>query len=254
MHLFVYDKTFEGFLTVVFDSYEKKIVPDKIVGREHLQTYLFSEKQEVVTDESKAERVWRGLHKKISDEACKMLSVVYLSELPDIEMLIYTYIQKALASKVSIENNFGDCTVLEIIQLFRKVTKETERVRQFVRFQKTGDNIYFASFDPQYNVIALTIGHFKDRFADQPWIIYDTQRKFGYYYDLKSVSEIRFDDSRIHPVTGKLDESVLASDEKLFQSLWKNYFEHIAIKERKNLTLHKKLLPKRYWKYLPEKQ
>jgi probable DNA metabolism protein len=254
MHLFIYDKTFEGFLTAVFDSYEKKIVPDKILGREYRQTCLFAESQDVVTDEPKANRVWKGLHKRLSDEACKMLSVVYLSELPDIEMLLYRYIQKALESKSSIENNFGDPTVMEVLQIFRKVTRETERVRQFVRFQKTADNIYFAGFDPQYNVLALTIRHFEARFADQPWIIYDTRRKFGYYYDLTSVSEIHFGDSHIGPVTGKLDESVLASDEKLFQSLWKNYFEHIAIKERKNLALHKKLLPKRFWKYLPEKQ
>jgi probable DNA metabolism protein len=254
MNLFVYDKTFEGFLCAVFDSYEKKIVPDKIIGQEHQQTYLFAEKHEVITDQAKAERVWKGLHKKVSAEACQMLSIDYLSELPDIEMLLYRYIEKALKSKISIENNFGDPTVVEVLQLFRKVMKETERVRQFVRFEKTVDNIYFASFDPQYNVLALTIKHFEARFADQPWIIYDTRRKFGYYYDLNSVTEITFGDSQINPVTGKLDSSVLASDEKLFQSLWKNYFEHIAIKERKNLTLHKKLLPKRFWKYLPEKQ
>ena len=254
MQIFVYDKTFEGFLTAVLDAYEKKIVPDKIVGSDHLQTYLFAEKHTVVTDSQKAERVWNGLHKKISDEACKVLSVNYLSELPDIEMLLYVYIQKAIASKVSIENNFGDPTVVEVMQLFRKVMKETERVRQFVRFQKTEDNIYFASFDPQYNVIALTINHFKDRFADQPWIIYDTRRKFGFYFDLNEVSEIQFGESHIDPVTGKLNESVLASDEKLFQSLWKSYFQNIAIKERINPKLHKKLLPKRYWKYLPEKQ
>lgn len=254
MNLFVYDKTFEGLLCVVFDSYEKKIVPDKIIGQEQQQTYLFVEKHEVITDQTKAERVWNGLHKKLSADACRMLSIDYLSELPDVEMLLYRYIEKALKSKISIENNFGDPIVMEVLQLFKKVTKETERVRQFVRFEKTVDNIYFASFDPQYNVLALTIKHFEARFADQHWIIYDTRRKFGYYYDLNSVTEITFGDSHINPLTGKLDSSVWASDEKLFQSLWKNYFDHIAIKERKNLTLHKKLLPKRFWKYLPEKQ
>jgi len=254
MNIFLYDRTFEGFLTVVFESYERKIVPDKILDKGHQQTYLFSENHEVISDNNKAQRVWKGLHKKISDEACKMLSVVYLSDLPDVEMLLYRYIQKAMESPISIENNFGDPTVVEVLQLFKKVTKETERVRQFVRFQKTVDNIYFASFEPQYNVLALTIKHFEARFADQSWIIYDTRRKFGYYYDLTSVSEIKFGDSQIDPVTGKIDASVLAGDEQLFQSLWKNYFEHIAIKERKNLKLHKKLLPKRFWKYLPEKQ
>jgi probable DNA metabolism protein len=253
MHLFLYDKTFEGFLTAVFDSYEKKIVPDKIIAGDQHQTYLFAEVHEVITDEKKAERVWRGLHKKISAEACKMLSVAFLSELPDIELLLYRYIRKAMESKVSIENNFADPTVMEMLQLFKKVSQEAGRVRMFVRFQKTMDDIYFASFDPKYNILPLTIKHFEERFADQSWIIYDTKRKYGFYYDQQSVSEIRFENEKIHQVTGKLDPSVLATDEQLFQELWKSYFTHIAIKERANPLLHRKLLPKRFWKYLPEK-
>jgi probable DNA metabolism protein len=183
-----------------------------------------------------------------------MLAVNFLSELPDIEMLLFQYIQKALKSNISIETNFGDPGVVEIHQLFKKITRETERVRMFVRFQKTADDIYFASFDPQYNVLPLTIPHFKSRFADQSWIIYDTRRKYGFYYDLKSVSEIRFDDSKINPLTGVLDQSVFTEDEKLFQTLWKTYFKEMEIKERHNPTLHKRLLPKRFWKYLTEKQ
>jgi probable DNA metabolism protein len=254
MHLFVYDKTFEGFLTVVFDSYEKKILPDKIIGLELQQTYLFADKHEVVTDEKKAERVWKGLHKKISSEACNMLALVYLSELPDIELLLYRYIRNAIESKTSIENNFGDSTVMEVLQLFKKVMREAERVRMFVRFQKTTDNIYFASFDPNYNVLPLAVRHFKKRFADQRWIVYDTHRKYGFYYDLDVVSEITFNESKIDRTTGQIDRTALAEDEKLFQALWKDYFKNIAIKERYNPELHKKLLPKRFWKYLPEKQ
>jgi probable DNA metabolism protein len=253
MHLFLYDKTFEGLLTAVFDAYEKKIVPDKIIEREESQTYLFAEIHDIITDEKKAERVWKGLHKKLSAEACQMLSVAFLAESPDVELLLYLYIRKAMASKTSIENNFADPSVMEIVQLFKKVSKEAERVRMFVRFQKTLDDIYFASFEPQYNVLPMTVKHFEERFADQVWIIYDTKRKYGFYYDKQTVSEIRFDHDKIHQVTGKLDSSVLADNEKLFQELWKSYFTHIAIKERSNPLLHRKLLPKRFWKYLPEK-
>ena len=254
MHLFIYDKTFEGLLTAIFEAYEMKIVPDKILGSGDQQTFLFAESHTIITDEQKAERVWKGLHKKISDQACKTLFVVYLSELPDIEMTIFNYVRKAMESKISIETNFGDTHVMQISQLFKKVAREAERVRMFVRFQKTEDNIYYAGFDPKYNVIPLAIKHFKKRFADQPWIVYDTQRKYGYYYDLKDVTEIRFDESKIHPVTGKIDDSVLSEDEKLFQNLWKIYFKEIEIKERHNPKLHRQLMPKRFWKYLPEKQ
>ena len=53
---------------------------------------------------------------------------------------------------------------------------------------------------------------------------------------------------------GKLDENLMAEDEKLYQELWKGYFKSMTIKERINLKLHRQHLPKRYWKYLTEKQ
>jgi probable DNA metabolism protein len=254
MHLFVYDKTFEGFLTAVFDSYEMKIVPDKIIAKEHQQTFMFVETYDVITDVRKAERVWNGLHKKLSETACKVLFVVFLSELPDIELTLYEYIRKAMQSNVSIESNFGDPGVMEISKLFKKVAREAEKVRMFVRFQKTEDNIYFAGFNPKYNVIPLAIKHFKRRFSDQRWIVYDTKRNYGFYYDLHDVSEIRFEESKIDRLTGKVNESVLSEDEKIFQHLWKTYFKAIEIKERHNPKLHRQLVPKRFWKYLTEKQ
>lgn len=254
MNILTYDKTFEGFLSAVFDCYDKKLTPISFAGATGFQTVLFGSEHSVISDSHKADRVWKGLHKKLSDAGCKMIAIVFLSELPDIEMLLFRFIQKALLSSISIETNFGDPCVLEIHQLFKKVTRETERVRMFVRFQKTIDNIYFASFDPQYNVLPLTVHHFKTRFADQSWIVYDTNRKYGFYHDLNSVTEIRFNDSKIHPVTGVLDQSAFTEDEKLFQKLWKTYFKEMEIKERHNPTLHKRLLPKRFWKYLTEKQ
>lgn len=33
--------------------------------------------------------------------------------------------------------------------------------------------------------------HFKNRFADQRWLIYDNNRKYGIYYDLNEVETIQ---------------------------------------------------------------
>ena len=42
--------------------------------------------------------------------------------------------------------------------------------------------------------------------------------------------------------------------EELYQKLWHSYFQSINIEARKNTKLHLQHVPRRYWKYLTEKQ
>lgn len=252
MNIWTYDKTFEGFLTLVFESYELKIVPDQILGEKESQSSVFGGNYTVICDEAKAKRVWDGLSKKISGQSCQMMYRVFLSELKDIELLILRYIREIFDSRGNIELNFGNEHVLKMFNISKKVGKEAHRIQMFVRFQKTADGIYYASFDPQYNVLPLIIAHFERRFADQKWIIYDTRRNFGFYYDLKTTQEVTFTNSLVNPVNGKIDSSLLDKDEMLFQELWKSYFKSMCIKERINPKLQRQLLPRRFWKYLIE--
>ncbi|MBN2166007.1 MAG: TIGR03915 family putative DNA repair protein [Marinilabiliaceae bacterium] len=254
MNQWTYDKTFVGFLTLVFDSYDLKIVPDMIVGEVQMQPIMFQSNYQVITDDTKAERVWKGLRKKISELSCEILYRVFLSEMEGVELLLLNYIRKAFASPVNIELNFGDKDVLEIAKIGKKVGREAERIRMFVRFQKTADDIYYAPFDPEYNVLPLTIKHFEQRFSDQKWVIYDTRRDFGYYYDLYTTTEISFTESQIDKNSGKIAPEIMDEDEQFFQKLWKGYYHSICIRERINPRLQMQFLPKRFWKYLTEKQ
>jgi probable DNA metabolism protein len=99
----------------------------------------------------------------------------------------------------------------------------------------------------------LATDHFKKRFSDQKWLIYDTKRNYGYYYDLQKITEVTFTDSTINFETGRLQKEALAEDEIAFQKLWKIYFAEMTIKERINPKLQRQFMPKRYWKYLVEK-
>ncbi len=253
MLYYIYDNTFEGLLTCVFDSFYRKETPLKILSKEN-DVPLFSDHLEVISDEEKAERVLRGLKLKISDSAVTMLFTCFLSELKDIANPIFRYICKAFQSEKSIELNFADPDVLELSKIYKKVSKEGERMRQFVRFQKTADDIFFACIEPKYNVLPLAIDFFEDRFADQQWIVYDIKRKYGFFYDLEKTTEIRFENQTVAWESGKLPEQWMADDEADFQQLWKQYFRSTAIKERINLKLQRQHMPKRFWKYLIEKQ
>lgn len=254
MIVFVYDKTFEGLLTVVFDAYSRRSFPDLLLAEGEPLPLFYDEVVTVYTDDQKADRVWKGLQKKISAAALSLITVSWLSELPEIDKLLFRYIRKALDVPASIELNFGDSDVLEVSKISKKVVNERLRVMQFLRFQKASDGTYFAAIEPVYNVISLVIPYLKDRFADQKWLLYDLKREYGYYYDLLEVVEVRFEDKQAHLLSGLLNEELMVENEKLFQQLWKEYFKAITIKERLNPKLHRQHMPVRFWKYMPEKQ
>ena len=157
----------------------------------------------------------------------------------------------------SIERNFADSDVLEVTNIARRVMHEQLRMKQFIRFQKTKDGIYLGVVSPDHNVLPLVINHFRDRFGDQPWLIYDAKRRYGYYFDLKEVVRMTFQNEDELPFNledGKLDAEVLSNDDQLFQDLWRTYFKAICIRERMNPKKQLNDMPRRYWKYMTEKQ
>ncbi|MEO7524367.1 MAG: TIGR03915 family putative DNA repair protein, partial [Ferruginibacter sp.] len=122
-----------------------------------------------------------------------------------------------------------------------------------VRFQLTKDKLYYAIIQPDYNVLPLISKHFEDRYADQRWLIYDSIRKVGLYFDLQKVEEI------VMHFEADLDnkeqlKAIYDEEEVLYQTLWQQYFQSININARKNLKLHIQHMPKRYWRNLVEKK
>ena len=253
---FLYDRTFDGLLTSVFEVFVRKEFPGALLGEGEPLPLFHEGVYTVVTDTEKAGRVWKALEKKLSGRALTMLTVSYLSELPELDLHLFNYICKAVRADRSIETFFTDDDVRFVTDTFRRVRYERLRMMQFVRFQKAKDGTYFSLIRPDFNVIPLIIPHFQDRFADQPWIIYDVRRDYGCYYNGSEVTEITIteDGRTFDPRTGKLPAELMAEDEMLFQELWRTYFKAVCIKERLNLRKQRKDMPVRYWAYMTEKQ
>ncbi|WP_294079499.1 TIGR03915 family putative DNA repair protein [Proteiniphilum sp. UBA5384] len=253
MIVFEYDHTFDGLLSCVFFAYEQKKFPDLIFSESDQKPLFIEEQYYVDTEIEKSKRVWKALEKKLSKFARNMMLSVWLSELPETAMLLFRYIRKSIDHPQGIEMNFGDDDVLRIRDIAQKVATDAHKLVQFVRFQETVDGIWFAPVSPRYNVLSLIVPHFKSRYAGQPWIIYDTVRNVGLYYDTRTVQEISFSQKDLAELkSGKPGNEKLSDEEAFFQQLWKEYFQSITIKERINLKLQRQHMPKRYWKYLPE--
>lgn len=249
----VYDASWMGFLTAVFEIYEYKISAPFIVKKEEANLSLFGQEHVITANTTKANRVLVKLKDKLSLKGFRQIYVNFLSETKEVENYLFRYIQYVLNNSGKVENNFAHPDVVYLQQLSRKVEREKHRMEAFVRFQLTGDRIYYAIIQPDYNVLPLITPHFKNRYADQKWLIYDALRKYGIYYDLEQVTEIQMNFSS-DVQQAQPNENILNESEHLYQTLWQQYFSSVNIRARKNTKLHVQHMPKRYWKYLVEKQ
>ena len=255
MELYVFDGTLEGLLTSIFYSYERKAEQVKLVSQENYLPDVFQTSVTVLSDETKANRVWKGLRQKLNGEWMKRFYKSFLSEQPETFQDLFDFARYIIDNPPGSKENFGNKYVLAISQMDRKVHREKHRMEAFIRFQQTADGIFYAHIDPDFNVLPLISDHFRKRYADQKWIIFDLKRKYGLFYDLDKVEEITFDfTTEMSSNLNALPQQVLDPKEELYSLLWKDYFRSTNIPARKNMKLHIRHVPKRYWKYLSEKQ
>jgi probable DNA metabolism protein len=252
--ILVYDGTFEGYLTVVFECYSRKLEPINISSEKNLQETMFVEKEFINTNVANSDRVWKGLQKKLSTELNQLPYSAWLSNETSIEMALLHFIRMAFESPIPIEGNFGDMDVLMVRKAARRVMKEAMRMLQFIRFQRTLDDIYFSAISPDYDVMPMTLKHLKERFADQLWVVYDLKRDYGFFYNEQTIEEITLNEKSFNTKNGEVPLNLLQEDEPFYQTAWKGYCKNITIRERLNLKLQKQHMPKRYWKFLPEKK
>lgn len=251
--ILIYDGSFDGFLTCVFQVYDLKMKQVTIQKDSDVQASLFGLHNEVITDPEKADRVWKGIGKKTSNSGRLRIYYGFLSEKKGGENLLLGYIQYALHSTVPIDSDFSNPEVLGLSKIAKSVGREKHRMEAFVRFRLTKDGLYFATIAPDFDVLPLISKHFKSRYADQKWVIYDLRRNYGLYYDMEKVDIINLSLPEDFDAS-KTSSDYFAVEEMEFQTLWQDYFESTNIPSRKNIKLHVRHVPKRYWKYLSEKE
>jgi len=242
MLVYLYDGSFEGLLTSVYEAYYVER-PGNIVKEEHYMMDLLDRTVHVDTDVEKASKVSGAILEKLSNDVFIHVLYAYLAEDKESAMAIYEFLRYAFKAGSKVIDFESHDKVSKLLKLSRGVTRESHRLLGLIRFMKLDNGIYYCRFEPTYNLLTLLAPHFSNRMADQSWVIHDVKRGIAAFYDQKKWY--------INDLEGNIDAS-LAGDEQLFQDLWKEYFKRIAIKERINPKLQRQMMPKKYWKHLIE--
>jgi probable DNA metabolism protein len=247
----VYDSTFTGLMTAIFECYERKLFAVRIVNSEQAID-AFAMSMQVVSDAGKANRVLKGLVARTSPQVAENVYACFLSEDEMREDILLLFCRYVFASKTDVSRDFSHEAVLQVEKISKKVYREKHRLEAFVTFARMDDDLYFSEVEPQYNVLPLVGNHFKERHADQDWLMYDKKRAYGIYFDktAKVINEIvlNFTDN-----PSNRQREMFHAEEKIYQQVWKDYFQHVNIPARKNLKVHIRHVPIRYWKHLTEK-
>lgn len=258
----LYEPSFEGWLSAVFYVYANKLHDDEalqLIAQDCYVPSLIAQATSVVPNEEHAERVLVKLNQLLGRSGMRNLLWGFLSEKEHIGTTLFWVVKYAIDyPNRHIMQDVGNLHVLELVQTVKSVGREKHRMEAFVRFEHTTDDIYFARVEPDFNLLPLIGEHFRQRYQDQHWAIYDITRGYGIYYDKSNSTATR--PAALQTITD-LDDAVLrrpasihSADERRYQQFWQGYFTNVNITERKNPRLHRQYLPQRYWKYLSEKQ
>lgn len=240
---YIYDGSFQGFLTAIYESYIRREVPQRILAQNNLQESLFDRNISIETDIHKAFKVKKSIVEKISPSSFKLIFYVFLSELDESDIRIYRYLQLGWKLGKKVESFLSDENVLYIMKVSKKVAFEVHRMLGLIRFRSTGNEIYYAPIGPDFNIALLLAPHFQNRFSTQHWIIHDVKRHIAVMCNQKDLLITALDADFTYDTT---------EAESAYQNLWKEYFRNIAIQSRTNPKLQKQFMPIRYWKHLTE--
>ena len=241
MFRYIYNGSFDGFLSVIYDCYYDEI-PD-CIEREYSYTFniLYTEKL-IKTDIVKSIKVSNAIQEKISEDTLIHVYQAFLSESLGIELKLLKYIQLGFKMGRKVNDFLTNEIVNEVQKYSRKVESEAHRFLGLVRFQQF-KNILYAAIEPNYNILELLGNHFKERLTNEKWIIHDVKRKIGIVYEENEwiLRNLLFE---------KLESR--DKEELFYQNLWKVFHKSVSIKERSNEKLQMQHMPKKYWNNLIE--
>ena len=241
MH-YAYSGKWSGLLPVLHHIVTKKDEDCHI----DLQTSLFVQEgsSPVLSSEEEAYRV---LHQTFSQELLYKCYLAFLSEKERIEEGIAQYLLLAKKMGAGILNYWQHPVVNLIEYQVKKVSREKHLLLGVLRFQPLEESeILYAPFEPTYRVIYLLGSAFKKRLNHLPFILHDKKRNIAC---LHWQSELLFQEHFFEQHLSKKNDV----DEDPYEELWRAFFKAVTIESRKNLKCEQQHLPKKYWKYLTEK-
>lgn len=250
--VYVCSDSLEGIYSAIYDAWKTRLESNRlgIALKKYVETELFCEYIEVEENAHKEKAVIQLIQKHLGQEAYWNIYHALLSEDPwrgDAVLGMMLEARKIPRPEL-IMTHLSRPKVLRVFELSRKVSNEALFYREITRFMELKSGVLFAEIEPRGQILSCIADHFANRFPLENWMIYDkTHHMFLVHESRKKWVLVRDE---------KLDWDAIQQSEKesTYVRLWKEFFETIAIQERKNYKCQRNHLPLHYRKHIVEFQ
>lgn len=243
--IYLYDGSFEGLLSAVFECYANHDFPSAIEQTEYGQQTLFSDYLHIATDSSKAERVAKKITEVSGSMALHEIYQCYLSTLSGKGIHIFNYIRACLKFGAEVDKHLTIDCVNAVITASKAVGSEAHLYKEFIRFSELENGVYYSKIEPKNDVLPLIAPHFTHRYSSMPFIIHDIVHWQCLVYNGRSCVIREAENMPVLRLSGAETE---------YRRLWKQFYDTIAIRERRNEKCRMTQMPKRFWRCMTEFQ
>ncbi len=237
---YIYENTIEGLFSAIFVGYK---------NIEIAHFYPKSFESSFLADEI-AIKTSKEFYKRVKDSIVKNFGYNFLNSIKtafrSYELEKGTHIARVLKGKYLYGNVYLGGSTEEAIkfnQMIKNVYSENHSYKGLLRFKKIKGDYFYGEMEPKNDILDLLTLHFKNRIPKEKFIILDMKRKKCSIYNEGEISYYDVGDMYINK----------GSKDTFFEECWVEFYNAIKIDERENLKLMQNNMPKRYWKYLPEK-
>jgi probable DNA metabolism protein len=235
----VYDGSFEGFLSLVYELYYQKITPTSIL--KYHESSLFEE-YTIISNEENAKKVLQALHVRFEKIHFQTILNIFMCDKSDFEMALLEYIVLGFKDQKQL-GNINHSFVFTIANLQKELFRNYHKMSGFLRFEETEDGTLYAKLENKCNLVALLGKHFSKRLNNQNFIIHDIERSLAFVKNENFVGVQRVE---------SFESPELSKNEEKFHTLWKTFFTSVSIESRQNKKLQRQLVPLLYRTYMNE--
>ena len=237
--IYNYDGSFDGLLTLIFVKYKE-------IGKCEISTQSnqldFLESEFVETDLVKAERVISSIKANIGEEFFANVFKVFKSNFDRREEVIAITTKSCLLyGRVYLGSSKK--SAVKFREIVKSFNHEVHFYKGLTRFREVQEGFLLAEIEPDHDLLMHITDHFLKRMPAEKFVIYDKNRKKASMCIRGAYEEVEVLEM----------DAIETHEEKIFKEAWIGFNNAIGLDDRKNYKLMVSNMPKKYWKYLPEK-